>query len=112
VPTATATPEQDVVLDALAADPARPLPLDLLAYGDDRRDETLARIVLADLPAEQRASLVLCLEHHYTYAQAGEMLGLSREAVRDHLHGARRLFKRLADARRSAVANGSTEGRR
>ncbi len=109
VPVATPAPEQDAVLDALTAEPGRPVPIELLAPGDARRDETLARIVLADLPAEQRASLVLCLEHQYTYAQAGEMLGLSRETVRDYLHGARQMFKRLADARRSAATDGSTE---
>jgi len=109
VPVAPPALEQDAVLDALVADPARPLPIELLAHGDARRDETLARIVLADLPAEQRASLVLCLEHGYTYVQAGEMLGLSREVVREYLHGARQLFKRLADARRSAVVDSPTE---
>ena len=109
VPVAVPTTEQDAVIDALAADPSRPFPIESLAHGNSRRDETLARIVLADLPAEQRASLVLCLEHGYTYAQAGEMLGLSREVVREHLHGARQMFKRLADARRSALADGPTE---
>jgi predicted ATPase len=109
VPVVTPTPGRDAALDALVVEPTRPLPTELLAHGDARRDETLARIVLADLPAEQRASLVLCLEHGYTYAQAGEMLGLSREAVRDYLHGARQMFKRLADARRLATADGSVE---
>jgi DNA-directed RNA polymerase specialized sigma24 family protein len=109
VPVATPTPLQGAALDALIADPTLPFPVDLLADGDARRDETLARIVLADLPAEQRASLVLCLQHGYTYAQAGEMLGLSRETVRDYLLGARQMFKRLADARRLATADGSVE---
>jgi hypothetical protein len=109
VPVATPAPEQDAVLDALTAEPSRPIPVELLAHGAARRDETLARIVLADLLPEQRASLVLCLEHGYTYARAAEMLGLTREAVRDHLHGARQMFKRLAEARRSATADGLTE---
>ena len=108
MPVASPTPGQDALLDALAADPPKPLPTELLAHGDARRDETLARIVLADLPAEQRASIVLCLEHGYTYAQAGEMLGLSREVVREHLHSARQMFNRLAMARRSAMADGPT----
>lgn len=102
-------PEQEAVPDAPTVEPNRPVPIELLAHGDARRDETLARIVLADLPAEQRASLVLCLEHGYTYAQAGEMLGLSHEAVRAYLHGARQTFKRLADARHAAGAERPTE---
>lgn len=102
LPAAPPAPGQAAVLDALAADPTRPIPVDLLARGDARREEVLARIVLADLPAEQRASLVLCLEHGYSYAQAGEMLGLARETVREHVYGARQMFKRLDDARRLA----------
>ncbi len=58
----------------------------------------LARIVLADLPADHRASIALCLEHGYSYAQAGETLGLPRETVRAHLYEARKMFKQLQDA--------------
>jgi RNA polymerase sigma-70 factor (ECF subfamily) len=72
----------------------------------------LARIVLADLPADRRASLVLCLEHGYSYAQAGEMLGVSRETVRDHLYEARKMFKRLHDASELTMGDRSTEGAR
>lgn len=83
-----------------------------LPRGEKERAAVLARIVLADLPADRRASLVLCLEHGYSYAQAGEMLGLSRETVRDHLYEARKMFKRLHDASEATVGARSTEGAR
>ncbi|HEY8596973.1 MAG TPA: AAA family ATPase [Thermomicrobiales bacterium] len=83
-----------------------------LPRGEKQRAEVLARIVLADLPADRRASLVLCLEHGYSYAQAGEMLGVSRETVRDHLYEARQMFKRLHDASGLTIGDRSTEGAR
>jgi predicted ATPase len=85
-----------------AAPRPAPTPLDLR-----RRADVLARIVLADLSADQRASLAFCLQHGYSYAEAGELLGVGGAEVRDHLYNARRLFKRLYEA--SALA--PTEGR-
>ncbi|CAA9590736.1 MAG: hypothetical protein AVDCRST_MAG18-5153 [uncultured Thermomicrobiales bacterium] len=72
----------------------------------------LARIVLADLPADRRASLVLCLEHGYSYAEAGEMLGLSRETVRGHLYEARKMFKRLHNASEVTMNDRPMQGAR
>lgn len=95
--------------DAPTGDDTGPTVLQL-PRGEKERAEVLARIVLADLPADRRASLVLCLEHGYSYAQAGEMLGLSRETVRDHLYEARKMFKRLHDASEATLGERSTEG--
>jgi adenylate cyclase len=72
-----------------------------------RRGDVLARIVLADLSADQRASLAFCLQHGYSYAEAGELLGIGGAEVREHLYNARKLFKRLYEA--SALT--PTEGR-
>jgi len=80
-----------------SAPPPPPTPIDLR-----RRGKVLARIVLADLSADQRASLAFCLQHGYSYAEAGELLGLDPAAVREHLYNARKLFKRLSEA--SALA--------
>ncbi len=79
-----------------AAQPA-PTSIDLR-----RRGKVLARIVLADRSADQRASLAFCLQHGYSYAEAAELLGLDPAEVRDHLYNARKLFKRLSEA--SALA--------
>ncbi len=88
------------VVAGIAATPALPFRaiVEALPRGGKRRAEALARIVLADLPADHRASLALCLEHGYSYAQAGATLGLPREAVQAHLLEARLMFKRLQDA--------------
>lgn len=102
LPAAATVPGQEAIPETLTTEPARPLPVDLLAHNDGRREEVLARIVLADLSSEQRASLVLCLEHGYSYAQAAELLGLASETVREHVHDARQMYKRLDDARRLA----------
>jgi DNA-directed RNA polymerase specialized sigma24 family protein len=83
-----------------------------LPRGEKERAEVLARIVLADLPADRRASLVLCLEHGYSYAEAGEMLGLSRETVRGHLYEARKMFKRLHNASEVTMNERPMEGAR
>ncbi len=93
--------------DNLHATPTNifPLPRD-----EKARAEVLARIVLADLLPEQRATLVLCLEHGYTYAEAGELLGVSRETVRDQIYKARKLFKRIQEASEEAVGARSMEG--
>lgn len=72
---------------------AAPRPIDLR-----RRGEALARIVLADQGADQRASLAFCLQHGYSYAEAGEILGIGAEEVRENLYNARKRFKRLYDA--------------
>jgi predicted ATPase len=74
-----------------------PTPIDL-----GRRADVLARIVLADLSADQRASMAFCLQHGYSYAEAGELLGIGGAEVRAHLYNARKLFKRLYEA--SALA--------
>jgi predicted ATPase len=86
---------------AAAGAPA-PTPLDLR-----RRADVLARIVLADLGADQRASLAFCLQHGYSYDEAGELLGIGGAEVREHIYNARKLFKRLYEA--SAAT--PTEGR-
>ena len=110
-PTADDSAERDAVVDDAAADSSiKGAELLHLPRGEKQRAEILARIVLADLPADRRASLVLCLEHGYSYAQAGEMLGVSRETVRDHLYEARKMFKRLHDA--SGFASGLPMGDR
>jgi predicted ATPase len=96
-------PVDEVIVAAPAVLPARGALLETLPRNDKRRAEVLARIVLADLPADQRASIALCLEHGYSYAQAGETLGLPPEAVRAHLFEARKMFKQLQDA--STVLN-------
>ena len=74
-----------------------PTPIDL-----HRRGKVLARIVLADFSADQRASLAFCLQHGYSYAEAGELLGINPAEVREHLYNARKLFKRLSEV--SALA--------
>jgi predicted ATPase len=87
---------EDQLLDtAPKADAPRPAPtpIDLR-----RRADVLARIVLADMSADQRASLAFCLQHGYTYAEAGELLGIGGAEVREHLYNARKLFKRLYEA--------------
>lgn len=113
VPTANDDLESGVIATDTATGPssngAEPLQL---PRNEKQRAEVLARIVLADLPADRRASLVLCLEHGYSYAQAGEMLGVSRETVRDHLYEARKMFKRLYDASGLTMSERSTEGAR
>lgn len=88
------------VVAGVAATPALPFRaiVEALPRSGKRRAEALARIVLADLPADHRASLALCLEHGYSYAQAGATLGLPREAVQAHLLEARLMFKRLHEA--------------
>ncbi len=112
-PTAAESAERDALLTDTAADsPSKGTELLHLPRGEKQRAEVLARIVLADLPADRRASLVLCLEHGYSYAQAGEMLGVSRETVRDHLYEARQMFKRLHDASGLTMGDRSTEGAR
>jgi DNA-directed RNA polymerase specialized sigma24 family protein len=100
-PDAETPPEHDEVDEVIEPAPAAPLSgalLETLPRNDKRRAEVLARIVLADLPADQRASIALCLEHGYTYARAWETLGLSPETVRAHLFEARKMFKQLHDA--------------
>jgi len=112
-PTAANDAEGDVVpIDRVAEPSSKEAGLLHLPRGEKQRAEVLARIVLADLPADRRASLVLCLEHGYSYAQAGEMLGVSRETVRDHLYEARQMFKRLHDASGLTLGDRSTEGAR
>lgn len=112
-PTAAESAERDALLTDTAVDsPSKGAELLHLPRGEKQRAEVLARIVLADLPADRRASLVLCLEHGYSYAQAGEMLGVSRETVRDHLYEARQMFKRLHDASGLTMGDRSTEGAR
>lgn len=69
-----------------------------LAMQQGRRNAVLARIVLGDLTPDRRASVVLCLQHGYSYADAGELLGLPREEVRAHLYEARQIFQRLYDS--------------
>lgn len=71
-----------------------------------RRADVLARIVLADLSADQRASLAFCLQHGYSYDEAGELLGIGGAEVREHLYQARRLFKRLYEASALATEDG------
>ena len=100
-----APPDDGAAGDEVVAEPPVPAVIptgraiaETLPRNSKRRAEVLARIVLADLPADQRASIALCLEHGYTYAQAGETLGLSRETVRAHLYEARKMFKQLHDA--------------
>jgi predicted ATPase len=100
-----APPDEDRVLGSAPQSPAprpAPTPLDLR-----RRADVLARIVLADLSANQRASLAFCLQHGYSYDEAGELLGIGGKEVREHLYNARKLFKRLYEA----SATTPTEGR-
>lgn len=100
-----APPEEDRVLGSApkgAAPRPAPTPIDLR-----RRADVLARIVLADLSADQRASLAFCLQHGYSYDEAGELLGIGGAEVREHLYNARKLFKRLYEA----SATTPTEGR-
>jgi DNA-directed RNA polymerase specialized sigma24 family protein len=112
-PSAEAAPEPDEVDEIIEAAPAvtpvSGLLLETLPRNDKRRAEVLARIVLADLPADQRACIALCLEHGYSYAQAGETLGLPRETVRAHLYEARKMFKQLQDAS-AQLSPASVEG--
>lgn len=113
------------VIDDLAHRTPSPLPADegrdevidaptmggtvrLLAMDPERRSAVLARIALADLRPDQRATIALCLQHGYSYAAAADLLGLDREEVRGHLYEARRLFKRLHDA--SALATNAGAG--
>ena len=86
---------------------AAPKPLDL-----HRRADVLARIVLADLSSDQRASLAFCLQHGYSYAEAGELLGIGAAEVREHLYTTRKLFKRLYEASVLAPEDGQVEGPR
>ena len=79
------------------------------AMQQGRRNALLARLVLSELSAARRASVVLCLQHGYTYSTAGEALGLSREEVQSHLYEARQLFRRLYEAR-NATYQPATEG--
>jgi DNA-directed RNA polymerase specialized sigma24 family protein len=83
---------------------AAPKPIDL-----HRRADVLARIVLADLNSDQRASLAFCLQHGYSYAEAGELLGIGAAEVREHLYSARKLFKRLYEASVLAPEDGRAE---
>ena len=86
---------------------AAPKPIDL-----HRRADVLARIVLADLNSDQRASLAFCLQHGYSYAEAGELLGIGGAEVREHLYTIRKLFKRLYEASVLAPEDGQAEGSR
>ena len=76
-------------------DAPRPWPTPM---APQERNAVLARIVLGDLPPDHRASVVLCLQHGYSYSEAGEALGLPRDEVRAHLYEARQLFRRLVEA--------------
>lgn len=90
---AAPAPGTDRLLTSAAPVRAAPTPLDL-----HRRGNVLARIVLADLDADQRASLAFCLQHGYSYAEAGELLGIGEAEVRAYLLQARQRFKRLYEA--------------
>jgi predicted ATPase len=97
--------EEDRVLGSAPKSAApRPAPTSLDLR---RRGDVLARIVLADLSADQRASLAFCLQHGYSYGEAGDLLGIGGAEVREHLYNARKLFKRLYEA----SATTPTEGR-
>ena len=63
-----------------------------------RTSAALARTVLDSLPPDRRASVVLCLQQGYSYAEAAEVLGLSCEDVRTQLYEARLLFRQLYEA--------------
>lgn len=69
-----------------------------MAMQQGRRNAVLARIALGDLTPDRRASVVLCLQHGYTYRDAGELLGLPTDEVQAHLYEARVIFKRLYEA--------------
>ncbi len=112
-PVADGNAEYDSLIGATAGgEPKAWANLLQLPRGEKERAEVLARIVLADLPADRRASLVLCLEHGYSYAEAGEMLGLSRETVRGHLYEARKMFKRLHNASEVTMNDRPMQGAR
>lgn len=72
------------------------------AVQQGRRSAVLARTVLDSLPPERRASVVLCLQQGYSYADAEEILGLSPREVRTQLYEARLLFRQLSEARATA----------
>lgn len=78
-------------------DPAKITPWPF-AGGPGSHNAALARITLGDLAPERRAAVILCLQHGYSYADAGELLGLPRDEVRTHLHEARQIFRRLYGA--------------
>lgn len=100
LPAAAPEEREDRVIETAPAAEAPAVPTALSA---ERRNEVLARIVLDALPPDQRAGVILCLQHKYTYAAAAAALGLTADEVRASLYEARRSFRELYEASPAAA---------